>query len=311
MHGEPAPVVSVIIPTYNRADYVQEAVASVLAQTFTDHEIIVVNDGSVDDTAERLRPLAESGRIRYFEQTNGGHSPARNHGLERARGEFVAFLDDDDVWPPEKLAWQVEVLREDAGAGVVYGQKLDMGSDVAQPGAYAPEGDVFKHLATKGWIQSPGQVLIRKSLLDRSGGFDPAFWGTEDWDLWLRLARITRFCYRARPALIYRRHATNTSKSFLRMWRNGHAVIRKTFQGLSGSEASQVRRAAERFVDNFAADDGFVRAYQLMAAGRLRPAAGALLQVARIRGWKGPDWLFCRACFRLAKLTLAMAMRGR
>ncbi len=302
-----APVVSVVIPTYNHAAYVLETLDSVFAQTFADFEVIVVNDGSPDDTAARLRPLAEAGRIRYFEQPNAGQAAARNRGLAEARGEFIAFLDDDDVWPPDKLAWQVAVLRDEPGVDVVYGQRLEMGGGPTHPGDHAPEGEVFAAFVSQGWIQSPGQVLIRRSALERTGGFDPAIWGTDDWDLWLRLARGSQFRYGARPALIYRRHATNASKNFLRMWRNGRAVIAKNFQPAPGTDAGRVRRAAERFVDGFATDDGFNYAYQLMHAGRLRAAATALWQVGRIRGWRAPGWHYFRAWYALARQCL----RGR
>src|ERR1700719_2929443 len=104
------PAVSVIIPTYNHRDFVLDAIESVFAQTFTDYEVIVVNDGSPDDTASVLAPLASAGRIRYLEQANAGQGAARNRGIAQARGEFIALLDDDDRWPADKLEWQVGEL---------------------------------------------------------------------------------------------------------------------------------------------------------------------------------------------------------
>ncbi len=285
------PVVSVVIPTYKHAEYVLATLESVFAQTFTSYEVIVVNDGSPDDTAAKLRPLADAGRIRYFEQPNAGQSAARNRGLAEARGEFVAFLDDDDLWPPEKLSWQVAALREDQRAGVVYGQKFELGGDEQpSPGDDAPVGDVFARFAVAGWIQSPGQTLIRREVLSGSGGFDPAIWGTDDWDLWLRLARKTRFCYRPLPALYYRRHATNASKNFVRMWKNGHAVVRKNLDPAADPEAVGVREAAMRFVDRFALEDGYLYASQLLEAGQFRKAATALWQIWRIRRYALPGW---------------------
>ena len=281
------PTVSVIIPTYNHADYVLQTLDSVFAQTFTEYEIVVVNDGSPDDTSARLKPLADAGRIRYLEQPNAGQAAARNRGLAEAGGEFIAFLDDDDVWPPDKLAWQVEILRAEPDVDVVYGQRTVMdGNGEPHPGEQAPEGEVLARFVSQGWIQSPGQVLIRKTALTRAGGFDPAIWGTDDWDLWLRLASGSRFRYRARLALVYRRHATNASINFLRMWKNGRAVVRKNFAGRRGAGAGAVRRAAERFVDDFTAYDGLTRARDLIGAGRLREAATALFQVGRIQRWR-------------------------
>src|SRR5439155_3912895 len=116
------PTVSIIIPTYNHRQYVLETLESVFAQTLADREIIVINDGSPDDTAEVLRPLAASGRIRYIQQANAGPSEARNRGLAEARGRFVAFLDDDDLWPADKLAWQVEALQHAPEAALIYGR---------------------------------------------------------------------------------------------------------------------------------------------------------------------------------------------
>jgi glycosyltransferase involved in cell wall biosynthesis len=102
------PLISVIIPTYRHRDFILRTLDSVFAQTRGDYEIIVVNDGSPDDTKTVLTPLVDAGRIRYVEQPNGGQSQARNRGLELARGKYIAFLDDDDLWPPDKLEWQTE-----------------------------------------------------------------------------------------------------------------------------------------------------------------------------------------------------------
>ena len=98
------PRVSIVIPTYQHCDFILRTLSSVFEQSLGDYEIIVVNDGSKDDTATVLAPLVDAGRITYIEQENRGQSHARNVGLSRARGEYIAFLDDDDIWPPEKLA---------------------------------------------------------------------------------------------------------------------------------------------------------------------------------------------------------------
>jgi glycosyltransferase involved in cell wall biosynthesis len=119
-----SPTVSVVIPTYRHDAFVVQTLDSVFAQTFSDIEVIVVNDGSPDDTAALLRPIAQQGRIRYLEQANVGQAFARNRGMAEARGEFIGLLDDDDLWPPDKLAWQVEVLRAHPKAAVVYGRPL-------------------------------------------------------------------------------------------------------------------------------------------------------------------------------------------
>ena len=306
----PPPAVSVVIPTYNHADYLPATLTSVFAQIFRDYEVIVVNDGSPDDVAARVCPLAEAGRIRYFEQPNAGQAVARNRGLAEARGEFVAFLDDDDLWPPDHLARHVAILRAEPDVDVVYGQREVLGSDQPpHPGNEAPEGEVLAPFSAQGWIQSPGQAVIRRTALARTGGFDPAIWGTDDWDLWLRLARGSRFRYDPHPALVYRRHATNASKNFLRMWKNGRAVVRKNFRQTRDAGTTRQRRAAERFVDDFAFDDGMTRAFELMSAGQLSAAATALCQVARIRGWRVADGYYLYAWRQLARHCLRGALR--
>src|ERR1044071_9954613 len=115
------PTVSVVIPTYKHPRYILETLDCVFQQTFTDLEVIVVNDGSPDNTADLLKPLAESGRIKYIEQANAGQAVARNRGIERATGQYVAILDDDDLWPADKIEWQVRELQSHPEAALVYG----------------------------------------------------------------------------------------------------------------------------------------------------------------------------------------------
>ncbi|HEX4085254.1 MAG TPA: glycosyltransferase family A protein [Chthoniobacteraceae bacterium] len=274
------PAVSVIIPTYNHRAFVLETLDSVFAQTFTDYEIVVINDSSPDDTAALLRPLAEAGRIRYFEQPNQGQASARNRGLAEARGEFIAFLDDDDLWPAEKLRWQVEVMRESDGIGVVYGQKGDIGDPMLSPVA-APSGQVFEDFVRTSWIQSPGQALIRARDIRAIGGFDASIWGTDDWDLWLRLAHVTQFAFRPLPALSYRRHGSNASRDFLRMHSNARRVLKKHLG--NALKSRPLFRQARGFVNGFTAADGMREVGNHIAAGRPVPALTALAGVARIR----------------------------
>ena len=221
--------VSVIIPTYKHRDFVLATLDSVFAQTFTDYEVIVVNDGSPDDTSAVLRPLVESGRIRYIEQANAGQAAARNRGLEEAQGEFIALLDDDDLWPPDKLEWQIEALQSQPGVVLVYGAKTNLNENVDKDHVRHeyPCGAVEEAFLVQNWITSPGQTLIRKTALDQAGHFDPKIWGVDDWDLYIRLASAGEFCYIPRSSLYYRLHADNASKDIWRMYQNACLLARK------------------------------------------------------------------------------------
>jgi glycosyltransferase involved in cell wall biosynthesis len=175
--------VSVVIPTYNRARHVVEAIESVLGQTLAPAEIIVVDDGSTDDTAERLAPYA--GRIRYLRQENRGVSAARNTGIREASGEWVALLDSDDLWHPQKLEVQMDAIqaRSDlALAGSPRGR---------EPRGPLPTPSVHD-LGVRDFLLSvrmgPSGVLIRRSSLEVVGYFDESLKCVEDRDMWLRLA---------------------------------------------------------------------------------------------------------------------------
>lgn len=224
-----SPAVSVVVPTYNHRDYVLDALSSVFDQTFTDTEVIVVDDGSEDDTDAVLAPLRDAGRIRYFRQANAGQAAARNRGLAEARGRYVAFLDDDDLWPPDRLAWQVELLESDAACVMVYGDFLKLRDGRAEPhaGKHGPSGAVTREFRTRNWLVSPGQALMRTTAVRSIGGFDRAIWGSDDWDLYIRLSRKGEFQYRPRVALHYRIHEAMASRSAVRHAANHLLVVRR------------------------------------------------------------------------------------
>ncbi|MBC8103287.1 MAG: glycosyltransferase family 2 protein, partial [Cytophagales bacterium] len=243
----------------------------VFAQTFTDFEVIVVNDGSPDDTREVLRPLAEAGKIRYIEQKNGGHGAARNRGVTEARGEYVAFLDDDDLWPPDKLQWQVALMDTDPETVLVYGattffheEKTATGpvpqeGKTVPDGGDGPSGHVWDIFAQQNYIQSPGATLIRTATFREIGGFDTRIWGTDDFDLYIRLAKKGAFRYQNRRALLYRTHPDNESKNVGRMYRNAAAVRRKHLGLLPRPGLHRLWMGNYRFLSRVFGDD-FVNA---------------------------------------------------
>ena len=213
-----SPRVSVVIPTYRHRAFILDTLQSVFDQHGADAEIIVVNDGSPDDTKSLLEPLVSSGRIQYIEQANQGVAKARNTGIARAHGEYIALLDDDDLWPPDKLEWQTAYLDANPDVGVVSGtlQTIDDHGAPGQRAGFYPQ-ITFESLFRGNPFHSPGQTLIRANLLREIGGMDTSIWGADDWDLWLRIAKRSRIAMIDRLGLYYRLHAGNNSKQTARL----------------------------------------------------------------------------------------------
>lgn len=203
------PLVSVIVPTYNRKNYVQEAIDSILAQSFTDYEIIVVDDGSTDGTGEALAKYGD--KIRYYYQENRGESAARNKGARLAQGKYLAFLDSDDLWLPDKLSVQIQFLEERPDVGMTFSPALCIyDSQVLHQEPLPSTKDVqsldFEDIIT-GWHTCPSGVVIRKAVFDSIGGFDESIRFAEDWDLWLRVALIANISGISRPLAKMRLHS--------------------------------------------------------------------------------------------------------
>lgn len=185
-----SPAVSIIIPAYNHARFLPQAIGSALEQTFQDLEVIVVDDGSTDNTCQAVLDITDQ-RLQYRYQPNRGLAAARNTGLQVANGEYVAFLDADDIFFPCKLELQVGWLRRHEDYGFVAGgwDCIDEQGKVLwqyKPGAHPPRLDIASWLLN--CHVNPVSVLIRKGWVDKVGGFDESFRRVEDWDLWLRLA---------------------------------------------------------------------------------------------------------------------------
>lgn len=193
-HEHAKPLVTVVIPTFNRASIVGRAIRSVLGQTFTDWELLVVDDASTDDTERVVRSFQDR-RIRYIRHDrNRRVSAARNTGIRSAQGEFVSFLDDDDEWLPEKLAMEVEVFRNsEPEVGLVYTGKtvFDEHGRVLQVRMPTLSGWVYDAMLDRHFIGSPSRVTVRKQVLDRVAGFDETFTNCQDYDLWLRVAKVS------------------------------------------------------------------------------------------------------------------------
>ncbi|MCL6557363.1 MAG: glycosyltransferase [Firmicutes bacterium] len=189
---ERPPTVSVIIPTYNRAHLIGRAIRSVLEQTYQDFEIIVVDDGSSDNTEEVVKSFNDP-RIRYIrhEQNRGG-SAARNTGIRAARGEYIAFLDSDDEWLPEKLERQVQTLINlDEATGLIYTGLRFVGHNGAIIREQQPrfKGYLLENLLRRNVIGTTSSVMVRRSCIQRVGLFDEVLPSRQDLDLWVRIAK--------------------------------------------------------------------------------------------------------------------------
>lgn len=184
------PLVSVVVPTRNRPEMLAEALASVRAQTFTDYEIIVVSNGESRLSRGESRAAASAHGARYFALRRGNISAARNHGVAQASGEWIAFLDDDDIWVPHKMTLQLEEARRTA-ADMVSSDYVKFHPD--EPDTLfrprPPAGWTYHKAASHiRWWANPSATIVRKSVLDQLGGFDPRQRFTEDGELWRRLA---------------------------------------------------------------------------------------------------------------------------
>lgn len=211
------PTVSVIIPTYNRASMLKEAIQSVLDQTFSDYEIIVVDDGSTDDTREVVNELNRPiGKVRYLYQDNRGRSAARNRGFREASGDYIAFLDADDKFLQDKLRKQVQALENNPDFGMAYSYAIivDDNGKMIRGGRYTKtrlSGWIYPEmLFIKGTIITTPTVMVRTRVLGEIGAFDETMHTCEDLDLWRRIARHYKVLQIEEPLSVVRYRQNET-----------------------------------------------------------------------------------------------------
>ena len=206
--------VSVVIPAYNAESTLAETLASVLAQTFADFELLVVDDGSTDHTAMVALSVRDR-RVRLITTANGGVSRARNRAVAEAKGSFVAFLDADDLWLPQKLERQMQLLgeRPDVGLCVTRAIRIDARSRPTGQMPILDEADDYTEalLFRSSIAGGVSAAVIRRDLLELVGGFEPGQRQCEDWDLWLRLSLRTAIGVVPDSLVLQRVHAGNAS----------------------------------------------------------------------------------------------------
>ncbi len=216
------PSVSVIIPTHNYGRFLAEAVESVLGQTFVDFELIIVDDGSTDDTAYVVKPFLKDQRISYIYQDKRGPSSARNAGIREARGEFIALLDADDVWLPSKIEKQIQMIKESADVGLVY----CLAEHVDEKGGALPHVPMphMEHPTYKDLLHFPltlpSCVLISKQIFDEVGLFDETLTAIEDANMWIRILRHHKSAYVDEVLVKIRKHLKSSQTDLANMERN-------------------------------------------------------------------------------------------
>lgn len=238
------PKVSVIIPTYNYGRFLPRALESVLSQTYTDYEIIVVDDGSTDETYQVVAEYKN--KVKYLTKENGGVATARNVGIQVANGNYIAFLDADDAWVPHKLAIQVEYLDNNPEFGMVYADMAHYVSGRKVHDAYLCErgykhiaqGWIFKNLLSECFIFTP-TVLVRKSCFDVVGLHDPKLRTCQDIDMWLRIAEQYQIGFIDQPLAVRHDHSHNSTKN----WDNYLGNPIRMFKKLEATQTDESMRA--------------------------------------------------------------------
>ncbi len=209
------PVVSVIIPAFNAEKTILETIQSLQKQTFPDFEIIVINDGSTDRTVEILNEI-EDGRLKVFSYENGGLPVARNRGIDRATGEYITFLDADDLWTPDKIELQLAALQQNPEAGVAYSWTAFINEKSEFLYAWEPlyyQGNIYPQLLLRNFISSGSNIMVRSKYIQAAGKFDPTLKSAEDWDYYIRLAALCHFVLVPKYQILYRRSSQSmTSK---------------------------------------------------------------------------------------------------
>ncbi len=203
-----APLITVIIPTFNRVNLLKETVDSVRNQIFNDFEVIVVNDGSTDGTGEWLRDQKD---IRVIEQSNLGIATARNNGAVAASGNWLAFLDHDDLWAPDKLLIQAEFVRNNPDVALVAARHVRMGRPNREPrNPKWIKGDLFLKEYSQSFIHT-SSVIIRRDIFEQVGGFPTKYRYADEFDVWLKISSAYPIAYFDRPLVFIRFYESNTS----------------------------------------------------------------------------------------------------
>jgi glycosyltransferase involved in cell wall biosynthesis len=223
--------VSVIVPVYNAEKTIKETLRSVLAQTFRDLEVVVVDDGSRDASVEEVMSLGDE-RLKMLRSDHNGVSRARNRGILESSGEFIAFLDADDLWKKDKIEKQLKALEERPDAALAYSwvDRIDEnGRILGQAGRFGLSGNLYSHILLVDFLVNGSTPLIRRDALFSAGLFEPSLEPAEDWDLWIRLAEKHEFTAVKTVHVLYRSQGGTASSNTIKLEEAALKVINKAF----------------------------------------------------------------------------------
>lgn len=229
------PKVSAIVPIYNGMAYLPATIDNLLKQTYSDFEVVIVNDGSTDNIVEWVSQIQDP-RVRLISQANQGLAKTRNRGIQESTGKYLAFLDADDLWDASKLAKQVEVLDKKPEVGLVYSWVSYIDSQEVLSGrTVCPQfqGDVWQEIVTRNLIECGSVPMVRRSCLEEVGLFDEELSLLnvgEDWDMWIRIAARYAFWVIPEPLVYYRQLPGSASKNYELVAKSFRAVIEKAFK---------------------------------------------------------------------------------
>ena len=235
------PKVSVIIPTYNSSTTIGETLQSVFKQTYSDFEILLINDGSTDDLMGVLKDFKDS-RLQILDYENGGLCVARNRGIDRACGDYLIFLDADDLWTSDKLETHVNALDQakeiNPRVGVVYSWSYYFDDEtqscfISQPKTY--EGDVLAKILEINFITNGSNPMIVREAIDSVGYFNPEFQGAADWEYWIRLAQHWDYLLVPQRQIFYRQSRQSMSSNIEHMEEDQLRLLQSTFPTLPGN----------------------------------------------------------------------------
>ena len=290
------PLVSVVIASYNMEQYLCLAINSILAQTWGNIEVIIIDDGSTDNTSESVQQYSNNKKVRYIKTENQGQPKAKNRGLTEAQGDFIAFCDADDLWQPNKLELQIPVFSQ-PDIGVVYSEVSyidEHGRAYDQPAVYQRySGIVTDQLLMKNFVPF-GTAVIRRACIEQNGVFDEEFKMGIDWDLWLRYSLDWKFAYIPDKIYIYREWSGQMSTNYRGRYKYAFDILKK----FENAHADQVDKKIlnKAWADNYISRGSMYAKKEKAIFSPIKDILkGISLDPFNIKGWR----CFIKVLFRI------------